>query len=133
MWLIAFWLLPGKNGSTVTSIFSSTTGFWVSFPIRLNRIYLWALFTFPLLLSMLSAVVFLDSCKIPEGPRGVVVNAWRFRANVGFLFYLFTVPLLQLPGEVMAPPVKLQVLISLETLVTDLTNKSISGQKGLRR
>ena len=59
--------------------------------------------------------------------------ARRLRANVGSLFDLFAVPLLQLPWQVMTSPMKLKVLISLETLVADLTHKSICGQKGLRR
>lgn len=50
------------------------------------------------------------------------------RANIGFLFYLFAVSLLQLPWKVVASPVELKVLISLKPFVADLTDKSIGSK-----
>ena len=75
-------ILPGEKGSTVTSIFSCTTGFGVSLPIRLNSIDLGALVTLPLLLSMLSAKVLLDPREIPECPGGVMVDARGLGAHI---------------------------------------------------
>ena len=53
-------VIPWEEGSTVTSVLPSATGFGVSFPIWLNCILLGALVTFPLLLTVLSAEVLLD-------------------------------------------------------------------------
>jgi hypothetical protein len=58
----------------------------------------------------------------------MVVNTRRLRANISFLFNFFAVSLLQLPGKVMAPPMKLKILISLKPFVADLTHKSIGSQ-----
>lgn len=59
--------VPGEEGSTVTSILSSSTSFRMSFPIRLNSIDLGALVTFPFLLAVFPAVMFLDSGEIAQG------------------------------------------------------------------
>lgn len=120
--------LPGEKGSAVTSVFSSSTGFRVSLPIWLNCIDLWTLLTLPFLLPMFPTEVFLDSCKIAKGPWGMVVDTCGLRANIGFLFYLFAVSLLQLPWKVVASPVELKVLISLKPFVADLTDKSIGSK-----
>jgi len=58
----------------------------------------------------------------------MVVDTCRLRANIGSLFYFFAVSLLQLPWKVMASSMKLKVLISLETFVTDLTYESVGSQ-----
>lgn len=117
--------LPGEKGSTITSILSSSTGFGVGFPIGLNGVDLGAFLTLPFLLTMFPAVVFLDSGEIAQRPRRVVVETRRLRAHVRPLPILFAAPLLQLPWQIVPPPVKLQVLISLKTLVADLTHKSV--------
>nr|GMD05825.1 protein FAR1-RELATED SEQUENCE 5-like [Ipomoea batatas] len=72
------------------------------FPIRLDSILLGALITLPFLLPMLSAKVFLDPSEVPESSR-------------------------RLPWQVVPSPVKLQVLVPLETLVADFAYEPIEG------
>ncbi|GER53288.1 fasciclin-like arabinogalactan protein 21 [Striga asiatica] len=66
----------------------------------------------------------LDSGQVSERPRRVVVNARFLRANVNALPNLFSRPLLQLPRQVVASPVKLKVLIPLEALTAYLAKES---------
>nr|GMC58274.1 hypothetical protein BHM03_00029805 [Ipomoea batatas] len=85
--------------------------------LPLDSILLGALITLPFLLPMLSAEVFLDPSEVPESSRRVMVNAALLRAYIHLLLdHLLVVPLLQLPWQA---PVKLQVLVPLETFVAD--------------
>ena len=52
-------VLPGEESATVTTILSGATDLGMSLPIRVNSVFLGALFAFQLLLAVLSAVVFL--------------------------------------------------------------------------
>lgn len=117
--------LPGEKGSTVTSVFSGATGLGMSFPVRLNSIAFRAFVTFPFFLTVLSAKVFLDSGKVTECPRGVVVYATCFWAHVHLFPYLFTASLLEFPWKVVSSPVKLKILVSLKPFVTYFTHESI--------
>lgn len=106
----------------------------MSFPVRLNCVFLRTLLTFPLLLTMLSAEMLLDARQISEGPGGVVVDAALFRAYVNlFLDLIFVGSLLQLPWEVMPSSVELQVLVPLETFVADFTDEPVCRHQGLWR
>jgi len=118
-------LLPWEKSSTVTSVLPSATGLGVSFPIWLNCIPLWALDTFPLLLTMFSAKMLLDSCQVPKSPWWIMVYTIWFRAHIHLLPYLLACSLLQLPWQVVPSSMKLKILISLKPLVADLTQKSI--------
>ncbi len=60
--------LPREESATVTSVFSSTTGLGMGFPIRLHSISLRALFTLPLLLAVLTRVVLFDACEVSKSP-----------------------------------------------------------------
>lgn len=98
------------------------------FPIRLYRIFLRAPLALPLLLAVLSAKVLLDPGKVTQSSTWVVVDARGFRAHVDSLTWLLTGSLLQLPWQVMASSVKLEVLVALEAFVTDLAHEPVCGQ-----
>ena len=125
--------LPWEEGATVTLVFSSATGLSVSFPIRLDCVFLGALVTLPLLLAVLPAEVLLDAGEVSECPRRIVVDAGLLRADVHLLLYFLVRPLPQLPWKVVTPPVKLKVLIPLEPFVAYLTYESVGGHEGLGR
>ena len=56
----------------------------------------------------------------------MVVHTARLRANIGLLSHvLFAVSLLQLPWQIVASSVKLEVLVSLKPFVADLTHESV--------
>ncbi|RDY12734.1 hypothetical protein CR513_02431, partial [Mucuna pruriens] len=76
-------------------------------PIGLNRVFLGALITLPLLLAMLSAIVLLYPCQVPQGSRWVVVHTTLLRAH--------------LPRKVVPASMQLQVLVPLKTFVANFT------------
>ncbi|KAF5773487.1 hypothetical protein HanRHA438_Chr13g0599731 [Helianthus annuus] len=59
-------IFPVKDCSTITLVLSSTTNFAMSFPIRLNCILFRTLFALPLLLTMLTKIMLLNSGKISK-------------------------------------------------------------------
>ena len=118
-------MLPGKKGSTVTLILSSPTGLGVSFPIRLDSIFLRTLLTLPLFLSMFSAEMLLYSGEVSKSSRRVMVDAGLLGANINLLLHLLVQSLLELPGKVVTPSVKLQILVSLETLVAYFADETV--------
>ena len=82
----------------------------------------------PLLLAMFSAVVLLDPGEVSQGSGRIVVDARLFRAHVHFLtgrFFVTSLP--ELPGEVVAAAVQLQILVSLELLLADFAHKTVGG------
>ncbi|CAL1407403.1 unnamed protein product [Linum trigynum] len=102
----------------------------MSLPVRLNRVLLGTLVALPLLLPVLPTKVLLDPCEIAQGPSRTVMDAARFGADIDPLPDLDTrVPLLELPGEVVASPVELQVLVPLESFVAYFAYESVCGQE----
>lgn len=95
------------------------------FPVGLNGVFLRTLIAPPFLLAVFPAKMFLDAGEIPKSAIRIVMNAAWFRTYV-HLFPYFTIrSLSEFPRQVMPSPVKLEVLVSLETFVTDLTHESI--------
>lgn len=97
----------------------------MSFPIRLNRVFLRTLVAFPLLLAVFSTKMLLYPRKIPQSSRRVVMYARSFRAHIDPLFDLLARPLSELPWQIMTPTMKLQILIPLKPFVANFTYESI--------
>ncbi|MFS8005820.1 hypothetical protein Hanom_Chr13g01241821 [Helianthus anomalus] len=84
--------------STITLVLSSTTNFAMSFPIRLNCILFRTLFALPLLLTMLTKIMLLNSGKISKSSRRIMMNTTYLRTNINLLLHNFKlVSLLKLP------------------------------------
>lgn len=110
---------------------AGAAGFEMGFIIGLNGVAFGAFFADPLLLvAVFSPEMFFDSDEIAEGVAGVVVEAARLRADENTLSGHRSFALQQFPGHLVAPPVHLQILISLEPLIADLTHVSIRFQQG---
>jgi hypothetical protein len=57
---------PREECTTVTTILFGTTSLGVSFPIRLNSVTLRAFIAFPLLFTVFTVIMFLDSGEVSE-------------------------------------------------------------------
>lgn len=99
------------------------------FPIGLYSVLFRAPLALPFLLPVLSAEVLLDAGEVAQSSRGIVVHARGLRAHVNSLAHFLASSLLQLPRQVMAPSVKLQVLVTLKTFVADLAHESVGSQQ----
>jgi len=125
-------LIPREQGAAVASVLSAAASFRMSFPVRLHSVFLRAAFAFPRFLAVFSAEVLLDAGEVAQRPGRVVVDARWLGAHVHFLPRFLAPSLPQLPRQVVTAPVKLQVLIALETFVTDLANETVRRHKRLR-
>ncbi|GER54316.1 heat shock protein DnaJ with tetratricopeptiderepeat, partial [Striga asiatica] len=120
--------------AAIAFILPRPTSLGVRLPIGPNRVLFRTLVALPLLLSVFSAKVFLDAREVAKCSGRVMVDARFLRANVNlFLYNVFVGPLLELPWQVVASPVELQVLVSLETLVADFAHESICGHQSSGR
>ena len=106
LWVMKLSFLEKKR-ATITLVLPRSTGLGMGLPIRLNCILLGALVALPLLLSVFPAIVRLDPRQFPQRPSRIVVDARWLGAYVHTLPHLRARPLLQLPRQVVASPVKL--------------------------
>ena len=74
---------------------------------------------------MLPGEVFFYACEITQSSGGVVMRAGDLRADIHLLLSVSAASLLELPWQIMTPPVELEVLVSLETLMADFTYVSV--------
>lgn len=129
-----FIIIPWEEGATVTFVFSCTTCFCVSFPIRLDCIFLGTFFTFPLLLTVLSTEVLFYTSEVSKSSRRIMVDATLLWTDVNFLLdNIFVWSLSKLPWKVVPSSVKLKILISLKTFVAYFTDESVCRHERLRR
>jgi hypothetical protein len=125
---------PGKDTAAVTRMASGTAGFEVGFVIRLNSVSFGAFLTHPLLvIAMLPSEMLLDPDKVAKSMAWVVVQTTRFWAYKNPLPHLLRLPLKQFPRYFVPSPMHLQILVSLEPLVADLTHIAVGFQQGLGR
>lgn len=105
---------------------SGATRFKMCFVIRLHCVAFGASLADPLLVTaVFSSEVLLYADKITKSVARVMVQASRLRANEDSLLHQWRLPLQELPGNLVAAPVHLKVLVSLESLVADLTDETI--------
>lgn len=116
---------PRKQSPTITSILFSPTSLHMGLPIRLHSILLRTPLTLPLLLPMLSTKVLLYPSQIPKSPFRVVVHASRLGTHVDPFPNLGPRSLPELPRQVVAAAVELEVLVSLEPFAADLAYESV--------
>lgn len=116
---------PREESAAVTAVLARAADLRMGFPIGLYGILLGALIALPFLLAVLAAEMLLDAGEVTKGTGTVVVDARDLGADVDFFPDFLACPLLEFPRQVMASPVKLKVLVSLETFVTDLTEEAV--------
>lgn len=124
---------PGKRSSTIALILSSSTNLGVRLPIGLHGVFLGAFIAFPLLLAVFSAEMLLNSGEIAESPRRIVMNTGSFRTNINPLLHFLARPLLQLPWQIMPPPMQLQILVPLKSFTANFAHESVRRHQSLRR
>lgn len=125
-------ILPWENTATIAGVASGTTGFEVSLVIRLHCIAFGASLTYPLfVVAMFPPEMLLDPNKVTQGMTRVMVQASWFRAHKHSFSNHWCLPLQKLPWHLVPPPMHLQVLVPLESLVADLTHITIWFQQSL--
>lgn len=97
----------------------------MGFAIRLDGVFLGAALAFVLLLAVFPAEMLFDSGEITECSRRIVVDACGLRADVDALPHVLAAPLPELPRQVVAASVELQILVALEPFAADLAHESI--------
>ncbi|KAL0924056.1 hypothetical protein M5K25_004861 [Dendrobium thyrsiflorum] len=117
--------LPREESAAVTAVLTRAADLGMGFPIGLYGVLLRALIALPFLLAVLTAEVLLDAGEVTESTGRVMVDARDLGADIDFFPHFLARSLLELPRKVVASPVELKVLVSLEAFVADLADEAI--------
>lgn len=126
--------LPGKNTTAIARMAAGPAGLEVRLVVRLYGVPLGAPRADPLpLATVFPTEMLLDPDKISERMAWVVVETTRLGTDEHSLSYFtLSLPLHQLPRNLVPSTVHLQVLVPLETLVAYFTYIPIRLEKGTR-